>query len=130
VLIAGPLGAGAAAKLVANATLVGTLTLLGETIALGDRMGLGRGVTMDILRSTPLALAAERRRGQLESGEVPLHFGLRLARKDAELIQEAARAAHVDARVLAAAATWFAEAEEAGLGDRDYSEVLNRILQR
>jgi 3-hydroxyisobutyrate dehydrogenase-like beta-hydroxyacid dehydrogenase len=34
----GPLGAGQAAKLVANATLVGTLALLGEALALGLRL--------------------------------------------------------------------------------------------
>ena len=129
VLIAGPLGSGAAAKLVANATLVGSLTLFGETIALADRLGLGREVTMDILASTPLSLVAQRRRDQLETGEFPLRFRLALARKDADLIQEAADAAHVDARVLAAAATWFADAEEAGLGDRDYSEIL-RLIRR
>lgn len=128
VLVAGPLGSGAAAKLVANATLIGSLTLLGETIALADRMGLGRELTMDILASTPLSLAAKRRRGQLETGEFPLRFRLALARKDAELIQETAAAAHVDARVLAAAAAWFADAEEAGLGDEDYSSVLRRII--
>jgi hypothetical protein len=36
----------------------------------------------------------------------------------------------MDARVLAAAATWFAEAEETGLGDRDYSEILRLITRR
>ena len=128
VLVAGPLGSGAAAKLVANATLIGSLTLLGETIALADRMGLGRELTMEILASTPLSLASERRRGQLETGEFPLRFRLALARKDAELIQETAAAAHVDARVLAAAAAWFADAEETGLGDEDYSTVLRRII--
>lgn len=128
VLVAGPLGSGAAAKLVANATLVGSLTLLGETIALADRMGLGRELTMDILASTPLSLAAKRRRDQLETGEFPLRFRLALARKDAELILETAAAAGVDARLLAAAAEWFAEAEEAGLGDQDYSTVLSRII--
>ena len=129
VIVAGPLGSGAAAKLVANATLVGTLTLLGETIALADRLGLGRRLTMDILASTPLGLASKRRREQLETEDFPLRFRLALARKDADLIQEAAEAAHADTRVLAAAATWFAEAEEAGLGDRDYSEVLRLITR-
>jgi 3-hydroxyisobutyrate dehydrogenase/2-hydroxy-3-oxopropionate reductase len=128
VLVAGPLGSGAAAKLMANATLVGSLTLFGETIALADRMGLGREVTMDILASTPLSLVAKRRRGQLETGEFPLRFRLALARKDAKLIQETATAVHVDAPVLAAAEAWFAEAEEAGLGDEDYSTVLRRII--
>lgn len=130
VIVAGPLGSGAAAKLVANATLVGTLTLLGETIALADRLGLGRRLTMDILAQTPLGLASKRRREQLENEDFPLRFRLALARKDAELIQEAAEAAHADTRVLAAAATWFADAEEAGLGDQDYSTVLQRIIDR
>lgn len=130
VIVAGPLGSGAAAKLVANATLVGTLTLLGETIALADRLGLGRRLTMDILAQTPLGLASKRRREQLETQDFPLRFRLALARKDAELIQEAAEAAHADTRVLAAAATWFADAEEAGLGDEDYSTVLRRIIDR
>src|SRR5688500_11702165 len=107
VIVAGPLGSGAAAKLVANATLVGTLTLLGETIALADRLGLGRRLTMDILALTPLGLASKRRREQLETDDFPLRFRLALARKDAELIQEAAEAAHADTRVLGAAATWF-----------------------
>jgi 3-hydroxyisobutyrate dehydrogenase-like beta-hydroxyacid dehydrogenase len=128
VIVAGPLGSGAAAKLVANATLVGTLTLLGETIALADRLGLGRRLTMDILALTPLGLASKRRREQLETQNFPLRFRLALARKDAELIQEAAEAAHADTRVLGAAATWFADAEEAGLGDEDYSTVLQRII--
>jgi 3-hydroxyisobutyrate dehydrogenase-like beta-hydroxyacid dehydrogenase len=129
-MLAGPLGSGAGAKLVANATLVGTLTLFGETVALADRLGLGRETTLEILQFTPLSLVAKRRRDQLESGDFPLRFRLALARKDAELIQETAEAAHMDARVLAAAATWFAEAEETGLGDRDYSEILRLITRR
>jgi 3-hydroxyisobutyrate dehydrogenase-like beta-hydroxyacid dehydrogenase len=82
-----------------------------------------------VLAETPLAAQAERRRDSLERGEFPLRFSLALARKDARLIVEAAEAAGVDAPVLAAAAEWFAEADDAGLGDRDYSEVLNRIVR-
>jgi 3-hydroxyisobutyrate dehydrogenase/2-hydroxy-3-oxopropionate reductase len=124
----GPLGSGASAKLVANATLVGTLTLLGEILALGDSLGLSRGIVFRVLAATPLAAQAERRRASLEEGEFPLRFSLSLARKDARLITEAAEATGADLRVLAAAAEWFAEADEAGLGDRDYSEVLKRII--
>ena len=126
----GPLGAGASVKLVANATLVGTLTLLGETLALADGLGIGREVAFRVLAETPLAAQAERRREPLERGEFPRRFALALARKDARLIVEAAEKAGVEARVLASAAEWFAEAEEDGLGDRDYSEVLNVIIGR
>ena len=124
----GPLGAGAATKLVANATLVGTMTLLGETVALADALGVPREVAFRVLAWTPLAAQAERRREPLTTGEFPRRFDLALARKDGELVSEAAAAAGVDARVLAAAATWFADAEDAGLGDEDYSTVLRRIL--
>ena len=126
----GPLGAGASAKLVANATLVGTLTLLGETLALADRLGIGRETAFEILASTPLAAQAERRRASLEDDDFPVRFRLALARKDARLVAAAAEETGVDARVLAAAAEWFAEADDAGLGSRDYSEVLKHILGR
>jgi 3-hydroxyisobutyrate dehydrogenase-like beta-hydroxyacid dehydrogenase len=124
----GPFGSGAAAKLLANATLIGTLTLFGETLALADGLGLTRGVAFQVLAATPLAAQAERRRAQLDTGEFPLRFRLALARKDAELIEEATASAGVDARVLAAAATWFAEADDASLGNEDYSTVLARIM--
>jgi 3-hydroxyisobutyrate dehydrogenase-like beta-hydroxyacid dehydrogenase len=124
----GPLGAGASAKLVANATLFGTIALLGEVIALADGLGLSRDVTFEVLAATPLAGPAERRRPSIEEGEYPRRFALALARKDAELIIEAARAARVDVRALEAARTWLAEAEEAGLGERDYSTVLAKII--
>lgn len=124
----GPLGAGAATKLVANATLIGTMTLLGETVALADALGVPREIAFRVLAWTPLAAQAERRREPLTTGEFPRRFDLALARKDGELVSAAAAAAGVDARVLAAAASWFAVAEAAGLGDEDYSTVLRRIL--
>jgi 3-hydroxyisobutyrate dehydrogenase-like beta-hydroxyacid dehydrogenase len=124
----GPLGAGASAKLVANATLFGTIALLGEVVALTDGLGLSRDVTFDVLAATPLAGTAERRRPSIEGGEYPLRFALALARKDSQLITDAAREAGVDVRVLEAVRTWLAEAEEAGFGDRDYSTMLAKII--
>jgi 3-hydroxyisobutyrate dehydrogenase/2-hydroxy-3-oxopropionate reductase len=129
VLHVGPLGAGAAAKLVANATLVGTITLLGETVALADGLGLLRTETYEILAVTPLAAVAERRREALESDDLPTRFALSLARKDADLIAESAETAGLDLRVLEAARSWLAEADDDGWGDRDYAAVLRRIVQ-
>jgi 3-hydroxyisobutyrate dehydrogenase-like beta-hydroxyacid dehydrogenase len=126
----GPLGAGAAAKLVANATLLGTLGVLGEALALADGLGLSRAAAFDVLAGTPLAAQAERRRAAIESGNFPARFSLALARKDADLIAAAADAAGVDLRLADAARSWLADAEAAGLGERDYSAVLGRILRR
>jgi 3-hydroxyisobutyrate dehydrogenase-like beta-hydroxyacid dehydrogenase len=80
------------------------------------------------LAATPLAGPAERRHPSLEGGDYPLRFALSLAKKDADLITDAAREAGVDLRVVEAARTWLADAEEAGFGDRDYSTVLAKII--
>jgi 3-hydroxyisobutyrate dehydrogenase-like beta-hydroxyacid dehydrogenase len=124
----GGIGSGAAAKLVANATLVGTIALLGETLALADGLGLPRETTFDVLALTPLGAQAERRRPALEAGEYPPRFRLSLARKDADLVEEAAADAGRDLPALAAARHHLAAAERAGLGDEDYAAVLRQIL--
>jgi 3-hydroxyisobutyrate dehydrogenase-like beta-hydroxyacid dehydrogenase len=124
----GPVGAGTAAKLVANSTLFGALGVLGEALALARSLGLELETAFDVLAATPLAAQAERRRAAIETGEYPARFELSLARKDADLILEAAAASGTDLRLAVAARAWLAEAEEAGRGDEDYSVVLARIL--
>jgi 3-hydroxyisobutyrate dehydrogenase-like beta-hydroxyacid dehydrogenase len=124
----GPLGTGAAAKLVVNSALFGALTLLGEALALAHGLGLSKEAAFDLLASSPLAGQAERRRTAIETGEYPKRFSLSLALKDVELIAEAAAASGVDLRLAAAARSWLADAENAGWGDRDYAALLAWIL--
>ncbi len=124
----GPLGSGAAAKLVANAVQFGTVAMLGEAIALAEGLGLPRDIAYRVLAATPLAAQTERRRAGIEAGEYPPRFPLTLACKDARLISEAAAEAMVSLRVTAAAGTWLAEAELAGCGGLDYTAVLETIL--
>ena len=129
VLHVGELGAGAAAKLMANAVLVATLGTLGEAIALARGVGLSAEATYRVLAATVLAAQAERRRAAIEAGEFPPRFPLTLAGKDAQLIADAAAAAGVELRLITAAATWLAEAQQAGLGGRDYTAMLKTILR-
>lgn len=124
----GPVGAGSAAKLVANSTLFGALGVLGEALALADALGLPRDVAFEVLSTTPIAAQAERRRPAIESGEYPPRFSLSLARKDADLVLDAARDSGAELRVGDAARSWLADAEQAGRGDEDYSAALARIL--
>jgi HAD superfamily hydrolase (TIGR01450 family) len=124
----GPLGAGAAAKLVANATLFGTLATLGEALALAETLGLSEEVAHAVLAVTPLAGQAERRRAAIEEGRYPPRFRLDLARKDADLISEAAAGA--DLRVTEATRSWIVDAQAGGWGEHDYTAMLARILAR
>jgi 3-hydroxyisobutyrate dehydrogenase/2-hydroxy-3-oxopropionate reductase len=125
----GPLGSGAAAKLVANSTLLATISALGEAVALGDALGLERDVTFAVLDATPLAAQAARRRPALEADDFPARFPLSLARKDADLILAASMEAGLDLGAAAAARARLAEADDAGWGDRDYSAVLAWLLR-
>jgi 3-hydroxyisobutyrate dehydrogenase-like beta-hydroxyacid dehydrogenase len=125
----GELGAGAAAKLMANAALFATLATLGEAIALARGLGLSAEAAYRVLAATPLAAQAERRRAAIEAGEYPPRFPLTLAGKDARLIADAAAAAGVELRLITAAGTWLAEAQQAGLGGRDYTVMLKTIMQ-
>jgi len=129
VLHLGPVGAGTSAKLVANTTLVGVIGILGEALELADGLGLSREAAFEVLGKTALADQAERRRPAIESGEYPPRFALYLARKDADLILEAAARTGVELRLTEGAHQWLADAEDSGLRDADYSAVLARILE-
>ena len=120
----GPLGAGAAAKLVANSTLFGSLGVLGEALRLADRLGLSRDVAFEVLAATPVAAQAERRREAFEANDYPPRFTLALAHKDAELVTAAAP----ELRLAAAARSWLADADDASWSERDYSALLAWIL--
>jgi 3-hydroxyisobutyrate dehydrogenase len=128
VLHVGPVGAGSAAKLVANSTLFGALGVLGEALALADALGLQREVAFDVLAASPLASQAERRRPAIESGDYPTRFALSLALKDADLVRDAAAASGAELRLAEAARSWLADAAEGGLADEDYAAVLAWIL--
>lgn len=125
----GPVGAGTAAKLVANSTLLGVLAVLGEALALAKALGLSQEAAFEVLAATPIAAQGERRREAIESGKFPLRFALALALKDAELIREAAEASGAELKVAPAARDWFAEATESSWGDRDYSAILAWMLR-
>jgi 3-hydroxyisobutyrate dehydrogenase-like beta-hydroxyacid dehydrogenase len=125
VLHVGPVGAGTAAKLVANSTLLGALGVLGEALALAQKLGLAPEASFEVLSATPLAAQAERRREAFETGEYPVRFALALALKDAELISAAAGG--IDLKVAKGVREWFAAAVEKGAGEDDYSSILAHI---
>ncbi|MDQ1018485.1 NAD(P)-dependent oxidoreductase [Streptomyces afghaniensis] len=124
----GELGAGTAAKLVANNALFGVLGVLGESLALGDALGLPWEALHEVLGVTPLAEQAARRRPAIEAGDHPARFALALARKDADLVADAVTDSGLGLGLTAAARDWLVDAEHAGRAGQDYSAVLSHIL--
>ena len=114
----GPLGAGASMKLVVNSTLLALMTALAEALALADALGLDQSEVLDVLADSPISVPARSKRPRIESGDYPPNF------KDASLVVQTAQAAGLDLPVAEAGRRWMAGAEQAGMGDLDYSAVV------
>jgi 3-hydroxyisobutyrate dehydrogenase-like beta-hydroxyacid dehydrogenase len=119
----GPFGAGAAMKLVINSTLGALQLAFGEAMALSDALGLDSSTTLDVLEGSPIGATVQKKREKLESGVFEPNFKLSLAAKDMRLVTEAAGAAGIELLGAAAARAAFEAANDAGLGDCDYSAV-------
>jgi 3-hydroxyisobutyrate dehydrogenase-like beta-hydroxyacid dehydrogenase len=128
VLHVGPLGAGAAMKLVTNSTLGALMTALGEALALADALGLDERMVLDVLARSPIGVTVNRKREAIESGAYPPSFKLSLARKDLALVAQAAKG--LDLRVAPASGSWLEAADAARLGELDYSAVVAHIRGR
>ena len=126
----GPLGSGAAMKLVANSILGALMGGLAEALALADVFQLDEGAVLDILSESPIGVTVKSKRKLIESGVYPANFKLGLAAKDLRLVTEAAETAGVELRMAAAARSWLERADEHGLGDLDYSAVIADVRGR
>jgi 3-hydroxyisobutyrate dehydrogenase-like beta-hydroxyacid dehydrogenase len=126
----GPLGSGAAMKLVANSTLGALMTGLAEALALADAFGLDDATVLDVLVDSPIGVTARSKRPLIESGTFPPNFKLALAHKDLELVTEAAERLGLDLPLARAARSLFASAAGAGLGDLDYSAATAQVRKR
>jgi 3-hydroxyisobutyrate dehydrogenase-like beta-hydroxyacid dehydrogenase len=90
----GPIGAGAATKLVVNTAMLTTLGALHDTLAVADAVGLNRKDALDTLAGGPLAGAIKRATATGAS------FAISMAAKDLGLALREARTVPVAAAVL------------------------------
>jgi 3-hydroxyisobutyrate dehydrogenase-like beta-hydroxyacid dehydrogenase len=125
----GSLGAGAAMKLVVNATLGAAIVVMGESLALGQALGLQRATVLDVLEDSSIGPTVRAKRSNVESGQFSPSFKLRLAAKDLRLVTEAGDEAGLDLRAARAARAWLDEAMEQGAGDLDFSAVVATITE-
>jgi len=124
VLWLGEAGAGSRLKLVVNNWIVGLLGVLAETISLAEATGVKPERFLETIEGGPLGLPYAQMKGNMMIEEqFPASFSLKLARKDAALVLDAARANGLEMVVAEAVAARFDDAISSGHGDEDMAAV-------
>jgi 3-hydroxyisobutyrate dehydrogenase len=120
----GEAGAGSRLKLVVNNWIVGLLGVLAETISLAEATGVDPERFLETIEGGPLGLPYAQMNGNMMIEErFPTSFSLKLARKDAALVLDAARANGLEMSVAEAVAVRFDDAISSGHGDEDMAAV-------
>ncbi len=117
----GEAGAGSRCKVVVNSWIVGLVNVLAETIGLAQALDLDPQQFFDAVDGGPLDNPYARLKGaaMIAGNFDDAAFRLALARKDADLVLEAAARIGVELPVMDAIAARMRRAEEAGHGDED-----------
>jgi 3-hydroxyisobutyrate dehydrogenase-like beta-hydroxyacid dehydrogenase len=123
----GPLGSGAAMKLVANWCLGVLMVGLGEALALADALELSQQDVLDVLAESPIGATVKSKRSNIESDDWSPNFKLSLAVKDLRLVSEAADELHLPLALAEGIRERMEAAEAAGKGELDYSAVIEDI---
>jgi 3-hydroxyisobutyrate dehydrogenase len=128
ILWLGPAGAGSRLKLVVNNWIVGLVGVLAETSALAEATGVDPARFLEVIEGGPLGLPYAQIKGKMMiEEEFPASFSLRLARKDAALVLDAAEKEGLRLAVAGAVAARFDEALDAGYGEEDLASVYRAV---
>ncbi len=124
----GPVGSGAAMKVLVNGLLAQGMLAFAEAVHLGTALGLARAQVFDVLLGTPVTapfLAGTR--PKTEGDDDSVNFPLALMHKDLHLATLAAYQAGQPVPSLAAAKEVYAGAVAAGLGEQDFTGVFGHV---
>jgi 3-hydroxyisobutyrate dehydrogenase len=120
----GTAGAGSRLKLVTNNWIVGLLGALAETISFAEALGVDPNQFLEVIEGGPLGVPYAKMKGQMMiEEEFPTSFSTNLARKDANLVLQAAEANGLRLPLTEAAAEHFDEAINAGHGEEDMAAI-------
>jgi 3-hydroxyisobutyrate dehydrogenase len=116
----GPAGRGTRLKLALNAWVLALIQGGAEAFALAKGLGISLEQMVEALDGSPTDAPYFRLKAKLmDDGEYPPSFTLRLAAKDAALMEAAAEQVGADVPLIRAVARRFAEGVEAGYGEED-----------
>ncbi len=124
----GEVGAASRLKLVVNNWIVGLTGVLGESLALAGALEIDPKLFLEAIAGSGLDNAVAQAKGKaMLAHEYPVSFPLALARKDARLIDAAARHATLPLVITRAIEAYFATAEREGHGEADFSAIFEAI---
>ena len=124
----GPIGQGAAMKVLINGLLGQSMLAFAEAVHLGAALGLPREKVFDVLLATPVTapfLSAVR--GKTEGDDHSVNFPMRHLRKDLHLAAQAAYEADAPMPSLNAAKEVYAQAVAAGMGAEDFTGIYRYL---
>lgn len=126
----GPLGAGAAAKIVNNAAMAGAFHAIVDAMQLGDAMGLTLETMLSFLRESPGTTPMFRARIPKMTGEdASVGFAMETALTNAELFLDAGDTFDVALPEIAHAHARLRRAIDAGLGEEDPAAMVRFVLE-
>lgn len=126
----GPLGAGAAMKIVNNVALAGAFQAASDALQLGQNMGLELGPMLSVLDKSPGTTPMFKARVAKISGEdQEVGFALIGVVKDAKVFSTAGETYGVELPWLTVLSDNASSAIEAGLGDLDAAAVIRHRLK-
>ena len=124
---AGDAGAALATKLVINGMLAAQEAALAELLGMTKRLGADHARAFEILCETPVASPMLKNYGQMMvEGTDTVNFPISGILKDLGLIDDAARSGGAEVPVSRAARDSFRDAADAGLSDRNQTEIMRR----
>ncbi|ADL19765.1 Putative dehydrogenase [Acidilobus saccharovorans 345-15] len=124
--VGGGPGSAMALKLAYNSVLITTMSSLAEAISLAEAYGVGPEKLKEVMKRTAFAGVAEKYIDRMLSGS-QLHFRLSLAAKDLEYASRASFDVGLPAAVTSAAARLYKSAEAHGMGDLDYTKIIEFV---
>lgn len=131
ILPTGPVGSGTSTKLVNNLLTLAHLALLGEGLALGESLGLERAPLLDALaQGGAQSRMLDRKRANLAARTYEPMFVLRLAIKDLGLVERSGKDGGLSMRLTQEVRRLYQEAGAQGLGEQDFSAVVEAARAR
>jgi 3-hydroxyisobutyrate dehydrogenase-like beta-hydroxyacid dehydrogenase len=122
----GPLGTGAAAKVLNNFAVIVLVSALGEAMALADALELREDLALEILGGTPLAPTIDRQWERVTEQRGP-SFRLGLAAKDLAIGVDALRTAGIEPGLGRTALARLRRAADSGMAALDLATVVRAI---